>query len=114
MKEDYALGVIESTSTWLLMAVRLSPGLTRGTCSRPAGVVTSNVRTGPLLGLTSVMVLAVGLTATTHHVPMACDGADAGDAPAGARGSRHGRVAVPRRLGAGSGQHEGELVLEAD
>ena len=36
----YALGVIETTRTWVLMAVRESPILTRGSCSRPAAVVT--------------------------------------------------------------------------
>jgi hypothetical protein len=36
----YALGVIETTRTWVLMAVRLSPTLTRVSCSRPACVVT--------------------------------------------------------------------------
>jgi hypothetical protein len=36
----YAFGVIETTRTWLLMAVRLSPTVTRDSCSRPACVVT--------------------------------------------------------------------------
>src|SRR5262249_14452466 len=67
-RRTHDLGVIATTAMRLLMAVRLSPGLTRDTCCWLGGLVTLKGRTGPLLGLTSVIVFAAGLPAVTHQL----------------------------------------------